>query len=141
MGIIDFLINGWRKLLAYIGIAALVFALGGYTGYQYRDGQEAKKEVAAVIQQVDSKESNQKVADKSGERIAEKQAKTRIIYKTIEKEVIKYVQTNPDAASDIGPDWVRLHDAAARGEPVANPVSGTPNPVPQDGTDRESPSQ
>jgi len=120
MGIIDWIVNGWRKLLMYAGIAAVVFASGVYTGYQYRDGQEAKKVVEAIVEEVESKDENQGVADSTGKKVEAKQEEVRQTFKKIDRQVGQYEKTNPDADSPIGAEWVCLFNASARGEPIAD---------------------
>lgn len=132
-GIFDFIMSGWQKILAYVGIAAIVFGVGTYTGYEYRDGKEAKQEVAAVVKQAEVKEENQTVADKAGDKAEAKDKQVRIVYRTITKKVVEYVEKNPDAREPIGVDWVRLHNEAAAGElasdSTSEPAPNVPTPT------------
>ena len=127
--IIKFISGGWQKWLAYLGVACVIFAAGAYSGYQYRDGQQAKKEVAAIVHQVETKDVNQGIADQTGVKVEAQKEKVRIVYKTIEKKVIEYVEKNPDARAPIGPDWVRLHDAAASGQSLADSTGKPVDPL------------
>lgn len=112
--IIKFISGGWQKWLAYLGVACVIFAAGAYSGYQYRDGQQAKKEVAAIVHQVETKDVNQGIADQTGVKVEAQKEKVRIVYKTIEKKVLAYTE-KPEAKASIGSDWVCLHNAAASG--------------------------
>lgn len=131
--IFKLVVGGWQKWLAYLGVACLIFGAGSYTGYQYRDRQEAHKQVEAIVKQVDTKDQNQAIADTTGKRVSDNEQKTRIVYKTIEKEVIRYVEKDPDSGERIGTDWVRLHDAAASGQLAPNSTDKPSNKVHSDG--------
>ncbi len=128
--IIDLFVNGWKKILVYIGIGAVLFSVGGFYGYQYRDGKAAKEVVTAVVKQVDEKEKKQEIADVVGTEVEAKKEKTRIVYKTIEKEIIRYVKENPDAGDPIGAVWVCIYNASARGEAITESTCKSDNPVP-----------
>ena len=137
MKILDFFINGWKKILIWLGVLALVFSLGGFYGYQYKVGKDAKAVVSQVVEQIESKDVNQGIADNSGQALEVKREKVRKVYVTIEKEVDKYVEKNPSSRDPIGSQWVCLHDAAARGEAITPGQCESPNPVHPSGTDRK----
>lgn len=127
---INWIVNGWKKLLVYVGILALTFTLGAYTGYDYRKGMEAKQVVTQLVEDVEHKEKNQEIADDVGAKQEAVKEKTKIVYKTIEKEVTRYEKTDPDADSPIGPEWVCLFNKSARGEPVAEAECKSGDAVP-----------
>lgn len=136
MKILDFFINGWKKILIWLGVLALAFGLGGFYGYQYKAGKDAKAVVGQVVKKVESKEANQGIADNSGQALEIKREKVRTVYVTIEKEVDKYVEKNVGSSDAIGANWVCLHDAAARGEAIAPGQCEFADPVSSPGTDQ-----
>lgn len=136
MAIIDFFVTGWKKILIWLGVLALTFAIGGFYGYQYKAGKDAKAVVGQIEKKIESKEVNQGIADNSGQALEIKREKVRTVYVTIEKEVDKYVQKNPSSTDPIGGEWVCLHDAAARGESIAPGQCEFANAVPPTAADQ-----
>lgn len=106
------LVPWYYRLLALLALAAALVGFGFVKGLDYASDQTAKTERAALqtIIVVERKQASQ-VASAAAAHEA-KRAETRTIYKTIEKEVIRYVQTVPPACQ-LSAGWVRLHDAAA----------------------------
>jgi hypothetical protein len=117
----------WLALLAIV----MVLAIGaGYKGYTL--GVEHQKSIYATAQSkanevvVQKNEATQEVADKEAEIQVIYKDKIVTQYKTITKEVIKYVET-PAANVGLDPEFVRLHNRAASANnaaPIAEPASG-----------------
>lgn len=108
------LIPAFTALLNPWIILALVaaFALAGLKGYQlgaakldtYRAEQMAE-ETRLYMKRV---EITERVVTKYVTKIV---PKTQIVTETVEREVIRYAESNPGYCLD--PEWGRLHDAAA----------------------------
>ena len=93
-------------------LAAALTGFGFIKGLDYAAGQAAKADRAA-LQNVIVVERKQHAAAASAAAAHEvKRAETRVVYRTIDKEVIRYVQSAPPACQ-LTAGWVRLHDAAA----------------------------
>jgi len=106
------LIPPWAKWLALALLVAAIWGhgwvrgnahgtakLGAYIGKQAEQAAIVRGKRAAVTERVVTEYV--KVA-----------GKTRTVTETVEKEVIRYVATNPDGMC-IDPEWVRLHNLAA----------------------------
>ena len=112
---------GSVKLVAIA--AAVALTAGLYLGYTYATGQAAKNQIAGVKK--DLKEAaiiatENATIEKKG---VEKQAAVRAGFRTLAKEVIKYVDKNPGTAEcGLDNDGLRLWIAANQG-PKAHPAS------------------
>jgi len=111
--------GGWQSIVIYALLAAGVLA--GAAGWGYMQGMEN-------LYEYQGKQAQQaiKVVVKQGEatervivNYVKVKGETRTVTQTVEKEVIKYVATNPGHCLDS--EWGLLHDAAA-----ANTVSTPP---------------
>jgi hypothetical protein len=111
--------GGWQAIVIYGLLAAGVLA--GAAGWGYMKGVER-------LYEYQGKQATQavKIVVKQGEvtervitRYVKVKGDTRTVTQTVEKEVIKYVDTNPGHCLDS--TWGLLHDAAA-----ANTVSTPP---------------
>jgi hypothetical protein len=108
-----------RILFVLIGIliyTASVF----YGGYSYSSNKHEtaalKVEVKAEQAVVKKQEEVAQVTHKSEEKAVVVQEKIKIVYKTINKEVIKYVERTPDASSPISdPEWIKLFNISSLG--------------------------
>ncbi len=122
----------------YIGGALLLAAfLAGWTIQGWRSdavianmqaaadkaAKEAQAEAQAKVDRIE------KLQSELATTIAEKQAleaqEAKVVTKYITKEVIKYVQSPNAGKCDLPNEWVRVHDAAARG---MSPTEGTEAP-------------
>lgn len=134
---------GWKLTAA---AAAVALAIGGYAGYQYRDGIAAREAVSALRSSIIETErqvaialresqAGQEMVKRNAVAFAESQRKIEYRTKTIVKEVVKYVPQSADAAAPINVGFVRVFDAAASGAPDPAAVSiapGEPNDAPSD---------
>jgi preprotein translocase subunit SecF len=115
-------------LVAIISGAALV----GVGFYAYNKGVDHQKQIYIEAQL----KANEKVVEKNDklQEVSDKQDEQQVIYKdriitkynTITKEVIKY-ETTPVASEFLDPEFIRLHDAAARAndqDTIAGRASG-----------------
>jgi len=125
----------------YIGGALLLAAfLAGWTIQGWRSNAviadmqaDAAKAAIEAQKKVDEVEALQ---EQLSETIAEKQAiearKNEVVTKYITKKVIEYVKSPDSGKCDLPNDWVRVHDAAARGMPeAAETASGFNDPTPR----------
>lgn len=122
-----------NKIILYVVLVASIFFGGFVCGYYYNKSAIVTKEKKEVQVVVKKNEDVQTVSDK-----AEKTAivyKDRVVtqYKTITKDVIKYVDkenSNPADVIWLDADWVRLHDASAdagNGEDEASKSTSIPD--------------
>lgn len=99
----------------YLALATALFVGGcqyGKSGQQLAQKDEVIHEVAKV-----------QVTEQQGAvtaNTAEAAVRTKIVYvqqaaKVITKEVIVYVQSNPDSNTRLDPEWLRIHNTAAKG--------------------------
>lgn len=117
-----FLIMHWRALLAASLVAAamaLSYHFGAATVQAQWDRAKLAQESAAV-KDVQRQVGLTAKVDASATVQAEK---TRIVYQTLNKEVVRYVASNPVSCA-LPAGWVRIHNAAAAGE---DPAAGTAN--------------
>ena len=107
---IAFVIANYGRFIAY-GVAVLAVAstiwLHGYGRgvqklYDYQVAQ-ATEAVKVIVKQG-------AVTERIVTKYVKVQARTRVITNTIEREVVRYAESNPSSCLDT--DWGRLHDAA-----------------------------
>lgn len=116
-----FPIPDWAiKACCYLLVAAALIGTGFVFGQRsvYADWLEEKAELATKALKIVTRQGA--VTEKVVTRWREKQAETRTVTETIEREVTKYVDSKPlTLACLLDPQWVRLHDAAASALPPA----------------------
>lgn len=103
----------WRLIIAGIVLAAVAAA-----GWYYRSvlaerdtAQAQTKQVQAALATKAKQDAVSAKVDASATATAQQ---TQIVYRTINKEVTKYVETHP-ASCTLPAGWVQLHNAAALG--------------------------
>lgn len=113
MGVISFLAGNWVRLALY-GLV-IAGALATAAGFGYHKGvqrlwsyqvEQARQAVKVIVRQGE-------VTERVVTKYITIRAKAEVIERTIEKEVIRYAETNTSACLD--PQWRRLHDGAAVG--------------------------
>ena len=105
----------WR-VLAWMGVAALLFGAGWQTGAQ---GVHAQWDRAIAAQRLEAAQMRAKQAEATVQVVTQYVDRVRVVREkgqTIIKEVPVYVPAQADAACTINRGFVRLHDAAAAGE-------------------------
>jgi hypothetical protein len=123
--IFGFAVGNWQRLAIYGLVAA--FALSGAAGWGYMKGSErlwsyqakqATQAVAIVVKQG-------AVTERIVIQYVKVQGETRTVTETVEKEVVRYVESNPGSCLDRR--WGELHDAAAANTlpPPASKPDGT----------------
>ncbi len=122
------------RLLAALGLV-VAFAAGGWLGWQAgsaqgrADAAEARQSVTETQLQGERQARSQDTRAASAAAAvasasASRHARVEIRYQTIEKEVIRYVQTPVAAAECLDADGLRLWRAANRGELAASTPAG-----------------
>ena len=109
------------KMFALAAATALIYASGYAKGKEaevnhqavlreqaQQKGIKQEQQAAAVTQQIDAKHAS---------AVAEQ----RVVYRNIEKEVVRYVTKTEHPACTLPTGWVRLHDAAATGQVPSAP--------------------
>ncbi|WP_019104082.1 hypothetical protein [Chromobacterium haemolyticum] len=103
----------WRLIIAGIVLAAVAAA-----GWHYRSVLAERDTVQAQAKQAQGvlsiKATQDAVSAKVDASAAATAQQTQVVYRTINKEVTKYVETNP-ASCTLPAGWVQLHNAAALG--------------------------
>lgn len=109
------LIPTWAKVVAAGALLVAAFAFGWIARGWRADAADSKAvagQATAVVRVVRSQNAVTAAADASA---AATSVRTEIVYRTITKEVIRYVSTHP-AACDLPSEWVRIHNEAATGK-------------------------
>ena len=110
-----FVTANWARLAIY-GLV-IVMALGTAAGIGYHKGvqrlwdyqvEQARAAVAIVVKQG-------KVTERVVNRYIKVKGDAVVVERTVEKEVTRYVETNPGYCLDA--DWRRLHDASTGAVP------------------------
>jgi hypothetical protein len=113
----------WQVILggvAAIAVAGGAYRLGSDSGWARRDAAalsaDLAREKGAHLADLRALEASQKVGGEH-ELAAER---LRTVYRTIEREVPSHVTAAIDARFPVPVGFVRVHDAAAQGLPVAD---------------------
>lgn len=120
---------GWK---GYALAAGAALALGFAAGWTVRDwkagadaAEAAKAETREVVRVVERERAQADVTSEVGARAAETQVQIRTVTQTIIKEVPIYVPAEVDDRYSLPAGLVRVHDAAAAGDPLPEPPGGT----------------
>lgn len=105
------LLGNWQRLVIYglliAGVLAATAGWGYMKGverlYEYQ-GKQATMAARVIVKQGE-------VTERIVDRFVKVQGATRVVTQTVEKEVVRYVETNPGPCLDV--QWRRLHDSAA----------------------------
>ena len=104
----------WRLIIAGIVLAAVAAA-----GWHYRSALAERDTARAQAKQAQAALANKAKQDAVSAKVDASATataqKTQIVYRTINKEVTKYVETHP-ANCTLPAGWVQLHNAAALGQ-------------------------
>jgi len=112
------LVPDWLKALALVVLLGLAFAVGWLVRGWRSDAIQSRAVATQAGKQVVSVHRQDAVTAKIDASATAQAEKTRIVYRTIHDEVLKYVQkTDGSAGVDclLDAQWVQLHDAAAIG--------------------------
>lgn len=116
---------GWK---GYALTAAAALALGVAGGWTLRDwkagadaAQAARSDLREAIRVVDRERDQADVTSQVEARATETQVQIRTVTQTIIKEVPIYVPAEADARFVLPAGLVRVHDAAASGDPLPEP--------------------
>ncbi len=106
--------------LAAIAVAGGAYKLGSDSGWARRDaaalGADLAREKGAHLADLQAVEASQAV-DREHEAAAQS---IRTVYRTIEREIPAHVSVETDGRFPLPVGFVRVHDAAALGVPVAD---------------------
>ncbi|OQS42353.1 hypothetical protein [Chromobacterium haemolyticum] len=100
-------------------VAGLVLAAVAWLGWDFsqrgaeRDAAQAKAKQAQFV--LAAKAKQDAVSAKVDASATATAQHTQVVYRTINKEVTKYVETHP-ASCTLPAGWVQLHNAAALGQ-------------------------
>ena len=126
----------YRALVAVLMLLSF-FAVGVQLGWvlcaNSKDAAELKVVKKTDKQQVKQASAVQAAAVQNASAIE----RTRVIYKTVTKEVVKYAQSENAALSTasgvcdqrLDPEWVRIHDLAARPDAATSAPDESAQPV------------
>jgi len=112
--------GGWEKILAYVGIAAVVLAVGAFGGYKYEAASIAKTELKQEKQVVVIQQTQQAVTDTHEASAVAAQTVIVNHYIPVQKNIDHYIATAPSAKVAIPDDAIDQLNAA-----VAAPVGAS----------------
>lgn len=101
------------RILAVAALAAACGLTGYIHGRSFENGELAKKQVASEARVRDEERRIAKILTDSAVARAQRENKTRLIYRTITKEVVRYAQSDAGQSVCLDPEWVRFHNASA----------------------------
>lgn len=109
------------KIAAAVIVAFGLFA-AGYRVAAWKYG-ETLAELRLSYSEAENKalRASQSATRLAGELEAERSREREIEYRTINKEVIRYVQSPDAGRCELPTDWVRIHNSAARGTSASQP--------------------
>lgn len=124
----------WQAMLAKVGMVLLYTGVvaGGavFFTHRYDVGRQAVATVQAVTKAADTGQKQGAVTTQAAIKEDKTQEKVRVVYRTIIKEVPKYVPQKADAACTVNAGAVRMLSAAARGVRPAPDDPRQPNAAP-----------
>ncbi len=97
-------------MLAGLGLALFMAGWAKGVAHEQRTQLDAQRDAAVQIVQVERKQAA--VSQQVVQRHEAGRARDRMVTKTIEREVIRYVQATSNNDCRIDRDWLRLHTAA-----------------------------
>lgn len=121
---------GWKGYALAVGVALAIGFAGGWTVRDWKAGADAtdaaKAETREVVRVVERERDQADVTSEVEARASETQVQIRTVTQTIIKEVPIYVPAEADTRYALPVGLVRVHDAAATGQPLPEP-SGEPD--------------
>lgn len=111
----------WPRIVAYGVVLVLAAALLELDGYRRGERQLWEYQAAQATEAVRIVTKRGEVTERVITKYEKVAGETQVVTNTIEKEVVRYADSNPGACLD--DDWRRLHDAAAANE-VPDPAAG-----------------
>ncbi|QDQ24910.1 hypothetical protein FNU76_00315 [Chitinimonas arctica] len=100
----------WGAVLA---LAASLYVLGRIHGQQAEQVQGHDAERAALVRVIRIERKQAAISQIVAEQHEAGRIRDRVIYRNIEKEVIRYVASPQHAVCHLDYEWLRLHNAAA----------------------------
>lgn len=120
---------GWK---GYAAVALATLALGFAAGWTVRDWKAGADRAAVaegrtreVVRVIERERAQADVTAEVDARANETQVQIRTVTQTIIKEVPIYVPAEVDARFVLPAGLVRVHDAAASGDPLPQPPGGS----------------
>jgi hypothetical protein len=114
---ISLILGNWQRLALYAALAAVLAA--GLWGHGYYKGLEQlwnwQAEQAVAVARVAARRAEINARDVV--KYIKTAARSEIVERVVEKEVVRYVETNPGHCLDA--EWRRLHDASTGAVPGA----------------------
>ncbi len=105
------------KLIKWAVVASLVAGVCWWfysTGYSVATGEAAKVQVELIAAAVSEYNEKQVAVNEAGAALEEKQSENNVRFRTITKEVIKYVQVHPTATECLDAYGVRIWRMASQ---------------------------
>lgn len=105
------------------GIFAGGLLIGGMSAYKVTDNYYQAKHSAELSAILEAKEANQKISAELITDLVSKQHKATIQYRTISREIPKYITTQNDSNCNIPPDVSRLlNELIQSGDATSNTI-------------------
>jgi len=115
------------KPLIFAGIVVVIFAAGWFKGNAHGTQKLTDYQGKQAIESVRIVTRQGAVTERVVKEYLTTAAKTKVVTETIEKDVIRYVESKPLTLScTLDATWVRLHDAAAGSLPNASASTDDP---------------
>jgi hypothetical protein len=110
------LIPTWAKLAAAGVLLVAAFFFGWVTRGWRADAVDSRAVVSQVQKAADVTQHQQAVTVKVDASATAQAEQTQIVYRTIDREVVRYVDKGTGSNCVLDREWVRLHDEAASGK-------------------------
>ncbi|WP_179958197.1 hypothetical protein [Chitinimonas arctica] len=98
---------------AMLTLATSLYALGRLHGQQAEHAQDNDAARAALVRVIRIQRKQAAISQIVAEQHETGRTRDGVVYRTIEKEVIRYVASPDHAVCHLDREWLRLHDAAA----------------------------
>lgn len=110
------------RLLALALLAAALLGTGWVYGARHEQGKVAREQVSSLKSTLRTERKQADTTAAVEGKAAAAAERVRLVYRNIDREVIRYVQA-PHTACQLDAGWVRLHDAASGVPTVSDPAS------------------
>ncbi|QDQ28262.1 hypothetical protein FNU76_18965 [Chitinimonas arctica] len=98
---------------AVLGLSACFYGLGRIQGQRAEQTKDMDVERSALVRVIRIERKQAAISQAVAEQHESGRIRDRVIYRNIEKEVIRYVASPQHAVCHLDYEWLRLHNAAA----------------------------
>ncbi|WP_374537199.1 hypothetical protein [Chitinimonas taiwanensis] len=101
------------RLLAALALIAVLASFAYLQGRRHEQDSQLRDQVDSVLRVVRIERAQQAISNQVAAAHEKGKAADRIVYRTIEREVVRYVSSPDHPVCHLDSGWVQLHDAAA----------------------------